>query len=167
MIRQPSVTTDGMNPPLSITSGAHFIIAPSQILPPPQYHPSMSIGNVLRLTRVKEQVFFVFDFPLLVVCLLTPTCAELTIHHLTLDVFSLPDLKVWFQNRRAKFRKQERLTQQKSTDASAAGKESPGETKESRGCSSAGSSAESPHRDLDIKPQMGNFFFFKLKITNE
>ena len=158
MIRQPSVTTDGMNPPLSITSGAHFIIAPSQKLPPPQYHPSMSIGNVLRLTRVKEQVFFFrFRFPLLVVCLLTPTCAELTIHHLTLDVFSLPDLKVWFQNRRAKFRKQERLTQQKSTDASAAGKESPGETKESRGCSSAGSSAESPHRDLDIKPQMGNF----------
>ncbi|KAI9562727.1 hypothetical protein GHT06_010182 [Daphnia sinensis] len=67
---------------------------------------------------------------------------------------------VWFQNRRAKFRKQERLTQQKSSDNNGgSGKDgnhqSPGDAKESRGSSSAGSSAESP-RDLDIKPQMGD-----------
>jgi paired mesoderm homeobox protein 2 len=67
--------------------------------------------------------------------------------------------KVWFQNRRAKFRKQERLTQQKSSSSDNNGgkdgnHQSPGDAKESRGSSSAGSSAESP-RDLDIKPQMG------------
>ena len=71
-------------------------------------------------------------------------------------IISCTCMQVWFQNRRAKFRKQERLTQHKTDGKDGQQQQSsPSEVKENhRGPSSVGSPG-----DMDIKPQMGKTRF--------